>query len=135
LTLAEIQRQVLDEETLLLEYAFGEEESYLWLISQRSLNTYKLPARAEIEAAARRVYKLLSVRPQRGRSFVPQLISQAEDLSRILLGQVAGQLGGKRLIIVAPGTLSYLPSPPCRRRGRRGEREEAISRLLPGMRS
>src|SRR5262249_60078048 len=39
----------------------------------------------------------------------PQFIAQARTLSRMLLGPVASQLGGKRLVVVAPGTLSYLP--------------------------
>src|SRR6266545_2153773 len=54
LGLAEIQQQALDEDTLLLEYALGEKRSYLWLVSQRSIDSYELPPRAELEAAARR---------------------------------------------------------------------------------
>jgi tetratricopeptide (TPR) repeat protein len=56
LGLTEIQQQALDEDTLLLEYALGEQRSYLWLVSQRSIDSYELPPRAEVEAAARRVY-------------------------------------------------------------------------------
>ncbi len=55
LGLTEIQQQALDEDTLLLEYALGEKRSYLWLVSQRSVDSYELPPRAEIEAATRRV--------------------------------------------------------------------------------
>src|SRR5262249_14520129 len=46
LGLTEIQRQALDEDTLLLEYALGEKRSYLWLVSQRSIDSYELPPRA-----------------------------------------------------------------------------------------
>jgi len=109
LGLAEIQQQALDEDTLLLEYALGEKRSYLWLVSQRSIDSYELPPRAEVEAAARRVYELLNARPKRGTPPDPQFIAQAETLSRMLLGPVAPQLGGKRLVFVAPGALSYLP--------------------------
>jgi CHAT domain-containing protein/tetratricopeptide (TPR) repeat protein len=109
LGLAEIQQQALDEDTLLLEYALGEQRSYLWLVSQRSIDSYELPPRAEIEAATHRVYELLTVRPKPWTPPDPQLIAQARTLSKMLLGPVAQQLGGKRLVVVAPGALSYLP--------------------------
>jgi CHAT domain-containing protein/predicted negative regulator of RcsB-dependent stress response len=109
LSLMEIQQQALDEDTLLLEYALGEKRSYLWLVSHRSIDSYELPPRAELEAATRRVYELLTARPKRGTPPDPQFIAQARTLSRMLLGPVASQLGGKRLVVVAPGALSYLP--------------------------
>jgi CHAT domain-containing protein/predicted negative regulator of RcsB-dependent stress response len=109
LGLTEIQQQALDEDTLLIEYALGEKRSYLWLVSQRSIDSYELPPRAEIEAAARRVYELLILRPKRWTPPDPQLIAQARALSGMLLGPVAPQLSGKRLVVVAPGALSYLP--------------------------
>jgi CHAT domain-containing protein/predicted negative regulator of RcsB-dependent stress response len=109
LELTEIQQQALDEDTLLLEYALGEKRSYLWLVSQRSIDSYELPPRAEIEAATRQVNKLLTARPKRGAPPDPQLIAQARTLSRMLLGPAAPRLGGKRLVVVAPGALSYLP--------------------------
>src|SRR6266542_3979747 len=62
LGLTEIQQQALDEDTLLLEYALGEKRSYFWLVSQRSIDSYELPPRAEIEAATRLVYELLTAR-------------------------------------------------------------------------
>jgi CHAT domain-containing protein/Tfp pilus assembly protein PilF len=109
LSLTEIQQQALDEDTLLLEYALGEKRSYLWLVSQRSIDSYELPPRAELEAATRRVYELLTVRPKRRAPPDPQFIAQARTLSGMLLGPVAPRLGGKRLVVVAPGALSYLP--------------------------
>jgi CHAT domain-containing protein len=109
LGLTEIQQQALDEDTLLLEYALGEKRSYLWLVSHRSIESYELPPRAEVEAATRRVYELGAARPKRGAPADPQLIAQAKTLSNMLLGPVAPRLGGKRLVVVAPGALSYLP--------------------------
>jgi CHAT domain-containing protein len=109
LGLTEIQQQALDEDTLLIEYALGEKRSYLWLVSHRSIDSYELPPRAELEAAARRVYELLTVRPKRWVPPDPQFIAQAKTLSGMLLGPVAPRLGGKRLVVVAPGALSYLP--------------------------
>ena len=83
--------------------------SYLWLVSHRSINSYELPPRAEVEAATRRVYELLTVRPKRWAPPDPQFIAQAKALSGMLLGPAAPRLTGKRLVVVAPGALSYLP--------------------------
>jgi CHAT domain-containing protein len=120
LTVAEIQRQVLDKDTLLLEYSLGEKRSFLWAVTPDSTLSYQLPPRAEIEAAARRVYELLVARqpaPElteaqqmaRGVESDAQYQVQAAALSRMLLGPVAAQLGTKRLLIVADGALQYLP--------------------------
>jgi CHAT domain-containing protein len=120
LTLAEIQRQALDDDTILLEYSLGKERSYLWAVTPATINSYELPKREEIETAARRVYELLSdtsgVRGQAARPRDAPLkeaggryLAAATGLSRMLLGPVAGQLGKKRLLIVADGMLHYIP--------------------------
>lgn len=61
LTLKEIQ-QMLDEDTLLLEYALGKERSYLWTVTPTSVISFELPKRADIEAAATLVYEALTAR-------------------------------------------------------------------------
>src|SRR6266511_1873693 len=58
LGLTEIQQQVLDPDTLLLEYSLGDNASYLFVVSQTSITGHLLPKRVEIEAAARRVREL-----------------------------------------------------------------------------
>src|SRR5262249_33333966 len=116
-----IQRELLDDRTLLLEYALGEERSYLFLVSSSRLQTFTLPPRAEIETGARRVYDLLSARalsspgetPQQRRARIAaadaELPQQAAELSRMILSQAAGQLGDKRLLVVAQGALQLIP--------------------------
>lgn len=121
LTPTEIQQQVLDADTLLLEYTLGEERSFLWAVTPTTINSYELPGRAEIEAAALRFYQSLSA-PSRGlRSETPeqrslrlqqaagQFTKATAQLSRMLLAPVASQLGRKRLVIVADGALHYIP--------------------------
>ena len=120
LKLTEIQAQ-LDADTLLLEYALGEERSYLWAITRDSLKSYELPKGELIEKEARQLYELLTARSinKRGESS-PQRqerIGQAEaklpaaarELSRMLLAPVAAQLGNRRLVVVADGALQYIP--------------------------
>ena len=138
LNVSEIQQQILDQDTLLLEYALGQDHSYLWAVTPNSVTSYQLPPRAEIEAAARRVYELLIARqPRPGETELDHQArikeasagysSQSAALSRMLLGQAASQLGHKRLLIVAPGILSYLPFAalpvPEKATGRQGDKE------------
>jgi CHAT domain-containing protein/tetratricopeptide (TPR) repeat protein len=104
LTLREIQQQVLDPETLLLEYSLGSEGSYLWLVSDSSLSSFTLPKRAQLEAAAIALTRLLS---EGGTA--EDFERQATVVSRLLLAPVAPYLGRKRLVIVADGALVYVP--------------------------
>jgi CHAT domain-containing protein/tetratricopeptide (TPR) repeat protein len=121
LSLREIQEQVLDSNTVLLEYALGDERSYLWMVTSNSVASFELPMRADIEAAARRVYELLTrdQRTVKGETVLQsgKRTAQADGdyatavtaLSRMVIGPVASQLGTKRLLIVADGALQYIP--------------------------
>jgi CHAT domain-containing protein/tetratricopeptide (TPR) repeat protein len=117
LTLTEIQEQVLDDDSVLLEYALGRERSYLFAVTRSSLESFVLPPRAEIETLARRVHELVQ------KSHQPEVAvayaKQASALSRMLLGPAAHRLGRKRLLLVMEGALQYvsfaaLPAPPAR---------------------
>jgi CHAT domain-containing protein/Flp pilus assembly protein TadD len=121
LTAEEIQREVVDRDSLLLEYSLGTERSYLWAVTPDSLTSHTLPPRTDIETLARRSYELLTARNHHPAGETPAgrtaRLDQADreyqrvaaDLSRMLLGPVADALGTKRLIIVADGALQYIP--------------------------
>jgi len=120
-TLKEIQTQVLDPDTLLLEYSLGDERSYVWVVTSTSITSHELPKRAEIEIAARRFYDLLNARNTRVRSETSEqrtsrvaksddeIPAAAASLSRIMLAPVAKHLGDKRLVIVADDVLHFVP--------------------------
>ena len=105
LDLKEIQ-QMLDPDTLLLEYSLDKKQSFLWVVSQTTITSYVLPKRADIEAAARRVYESFSMS---NATLDNDYVAAANALSRMLLEPAAGQLGTKRLLIVSDGYLQYLP--------------------------
>ncbi len=121
LKLEEIQKQVLDKETVLLEYSLGEETSYLWAVTPESIKSYELPKRADIEPLARRVYELLTSRnqsvanetleqrQQRFKSADEEYSIAAASLSQIILGPAAAELKNKRLLIVGDGVLQFMP--------------------------
>src|SRR5262249_2272377 len=73
---------------------------------------YELPKRLDIETTARRVYKLLSARGNTRAAGAKRRVlnlTPAAALSHMILGPVAGQIQGKRLIIVSDGILEYTP--------------------------
>jgi len=121
LSLKEIQQQVLDSDTLLLEYALGDQKSYLWAVTPSAVNSFELRPRVEVEAATRRVYELLTARDKHVKFEKPDeqhariakadadYASASAALSQMLLGPVASQLEKKRLLIVSDGALNYLP--------------------------
>jgi CHAT domain-containing protein len=123
LAVPDIQR-LLDQNTVLMEFALGEKRSWLWVVTPGAITSHQLAPRSEIEKATRRVYELLTARqPVAGLSEAEQIArvkeadvgfqTEAAGLSRMLLGQIAGslrqELKGKRLLIVASGALEYLP--------------------------
>ncbi len=101
-SLAEIQ-SLLDPGRLLLEYSLGRERSYLWAVDAAGLRSFVLPAREEIERAARAFHQALSTPAGAGRERL------GRTLSRLLLGPVAGELRGRPLAIVPDGALGYIP--------------------------
>lgn len=106
---------------MLLEYALGEERSYLWVLSQQGLESFTLPPRAEIEAATRRFYDDLTernrapagenaaARSRRVQEADRALPDAGTALSRMLLGPAVALLASQRLIIVPDAALHYLP--------------------------
>ncbi|MFN0085226.1 MAG: CHAT domain-containing tetratricopeptide repeat protein [Blastocatellia bacterium] len=124
LTAREIQEQVLDKDTILLEYALGDDRSFLWAVTPTTIRSYTLPKREEIDKAARGLYELLTERNRQeegGKAESPaaqrrraaeadaRLAPELARLGRMLLGPVASQLGNKRLLVVTQGALQYLP--------------------------
>ncbi|MBZ5506028.1 MAG: CHAT domain-containing protein [Acidobacteriia bacterium] len=116
LGISEIQ-SLLDANSLLLEYSLGEERSYVWAVTAKSLRAYVLPKGLEIEAAARRVYDLLTLKNRivnkegedRANTAERKYVEAANKLSEMVIGPVAHLLTGKRLLIVSDGALQYIP--------------------------
>jgi CHAT domain-containing protein len=120
LTLTEVQQRVLDDDSVLLEYALGDERSYVWAVTRKDVSSFELPPRAEIEAAARDFYELLvgyqalpgeplEQRRQREAKTDDLLPAKTALLSKLLLGPLIGKLERRRLVIVPDGALQYIP--------------------------
>jgi len=118
LTAGQVQQELLDSDTVLLEYSLGKDRSYVFAVTPDSLNAREIPKRETIERSARHLYRLLrtwqpvgggksSAQPAQLREAEVRRVSAA--LSRIVLGPVASQLQGKRVLIVSDGALQYIP--------------------------
>lgn len=97
-------QQMLDADTILLEYSLSYDRSYLWVVSQNSIKTFRLPKQEDIETAARRFYETV-----KDESSQDKADTAAKNLSRLIIEPIANELGNKRLLIVADGALQYIP--------------------------
>jgi CHAT domain-containing protein len=104
LTLAQVQQQILDPDTALLQYSLGEEKSYLWVITKEGFQSYTLPRAKDIKISAIKVLNAI-----KQNSLDTSYINQtANQLSQLVL-PTAAKLNQKRLIIVPDGVLNYIP--------------------------
>jgi CHAT domain-containing protein len=100
-------QQLLDPQTLMLEYSLAEKRSYLWAITPAAITLHLLPGRRAIENAVGRARGLVADSSRRA---VRAPMRQAlDELSVMILGPLGRELGHKRLVIVADGALQYLP--------------------------
>jgi CHAT domain-containing protein/tetratricopeptide (TPR) repeat protein len=107
LTAGEIQKSLVDADTLLLVYSLGEERSFLWTVSPRKVESYVLPNRLRIEDAARQLLDLL---PRASREAQASEQRAAKALSALVLAPAAERIAGfKRLLVVGDGALQLVP--------------------------
>lgn len=99
-------QNLLDDETVLLEYKLGDQRSYLWLVEKDSVKIYLLPKRDEIEKTAREFYDAILSHDKAKEKTIDGL---AGKLGQMLLGSVASEIQNKRLAIVADGVLQLIP--------------------------
>ncbi len=132
LPLLDVQQGILDDDTVLLEYNLGAENSYLWAVTRTSLRLFRLPARASIEAKAQefrtRLIPAALRRPLASDAGVPaqarglggevvqpaatgvqEYLRVAHDLYNVLLAPATPYIINKRLLIVAAGALHFIP--------------------------
>ncbi len=103
----EVQESLLDEKTAILEYFLGEENSLLFLVTQKKLDVFHLPPRREIEHSIDGYVKLLSGPPKEEWSG----FLAARRLSRDLLLPALNILppSVERIIFIPDGPLWHLP--------------------------
>jgi CHAT domain-containing protein/Flp pilus assembly protein TadD len=114
------QNEILDENSLLLEFFIGKQESYLWMIGKNSFEVKILPSYKNLKNPINEIIQLISAfnpnNYETGEDFQDNLgkinhqyEKETSYLSELLFGQISGQLMGKRLIIVPDGNLRNIP--------------------------
>jgi CHAT domain-containing protein/Tfp pilus assembly protein PilF len=96
-----VQQELVDEETVLLEFSLGDPASYVFAVTSTAAEVRKLPSRARIERLAR------AVSEQFHRSEDPR--RTLARLAQVLLGPLKEDLRKRRLLIAADGALHYVP--------------------------
>ncbi|MDQ3586448.1 MAG: CHAT domain-containing protein [Acidobacteriota bacterium] len=137
LTLEAVQQNILDDQTVLLEYSLGNENSYLWAVTNKGVAIHRLPARAAIQEQAaalrdqivpqslRRSIVELAGSPVRGLADDRGLgvasgaasgggdggtfAGVSHTLYQTTIAPAAALIKDKRLLVVADGALNYIP--------------------------
>lgn len=130
MSLADVQQQVLDDKTVLLEYSLGTDASYLWAVTKSGASIYKLAPRATIEKLATDLRaQLIPTKLQRrivgidvmtdtrglGVSATPfaedaaGFVAASSALYKAAVEPAASIIAEKRVLVVADGALNYVP--------------------------
>ena len=130
ISLADVQRELLDDSTALLEYALGEEASYLWVVVKDKAALYKLPPRETIgkqvaelrdqivPASLRRsLVDVGAAETQRGLGLSSSgaaantqgFAAASHALYKTVFEPAASLVGARRAVVATDGALSYVP--------------------------
>jgi len=104
----ELQRELVDSDTVLLQYSFGQQRSFVWVVTPTAIRAIELADRATIETAARRALEKLQAYRADSAS-QRALDGDLLNLSRHVLKPVAEFLGAKRVLVALDGALQYIP--------------------------
>jgi CHAT domain-containing protein/tetratricopeptide (TPR) repeat protein len=118
-TLSGIQAEIGDANTVLLEYALGEDRSFAWVLDGDSLTAFDIGSVADISSGVRMFRKaLLPIEAKadeaptdylrRRAAAKSTLARQSRELANLLVGPLHLP-SQKRLVIVPDGPLQYLP--------------------------
>jgi len=112
-------RAEMEDDTILLEYALGDENSYVWVVSRDQFTSYELPGQEQIRRLVEAFRRTL-LPPQwkegesaveyqmRARRTEEEFRAYSQQLSRLLLGNIRVS-GPKRIVVVPDQALQYIP--------------------------
>ncbi len=106
-TLSEVQN-VLDTDTILLEYSVSFEGSVLWAITKEQVKAYKLPGQETLVVLDKYLKTLRQ--PLMTSAEIFEHVALGQNLYQKLLAPAETLIFGKKRVIIAPdGALYYLP--------------------------
>jgi CHAT domain-containing protein len=98
-------QQLLDSDTVLLEYWIGDQRSVAWVVTRQSVYAATLAPKTEIHALARKAYEELAT-PRRGRHTPATAVVRLSDA---IVAPVSRHLDRKKVLVVADGVLEGVP--------------------------
>ena len=106
MSVSDIQKIVLDEDQVMLEYSLSEKNSYLWIITKDEADIFQLLPEKQIRKKVEEYLFTVASSPRAGIS--PDI--PGKELYNLLLTPADQQLRRfKRIIIIPDGILHYLP--------------------------
>jgi len=106
-TLDEVQSLLLDDHSVLLEYALGDSSSSLWVVTKESSEMYQLPPRSQLEDQVELLRFALTNTSQAG---LEQFARSSHSLYRTLIEPAEHIFSeNKNLVIIPDGVLFYIP--------------------------
>lgn len=110
-------QNLLDDTSTLLEYYLAPSESFVFVITKDTFDIVNLSSSNEVEDKVRELYKVLSnntVSDSLDSFSTPdskfaEYYNQSKNLSKLLIEPINNKLLKKQIIIVANGSLNYLP--------------------------
>ena len=109
---SEMQNELLDEHTALVEYLLGEKRSLAWVVTRSGIVTVSLPARNEIEEQTSAYRKTLMQRVSAltVKQSLAEVRRSGSQLYKLVFAPVEAAVACcETLIIVPDGALDYLP--------------------------
>jgi CHAT domain-containing protein/Tfp pilus assembly protein PilF len=107
-----LQKNLLDSDTVLIEYLLGEKQSFCWLVTRNSLSVTVLRPRKEIESQVNDYLRTVrhKVSALTIRSDLAEFQRASQKLyTTLILPLEASISSSRRLLIVPDGVLAYLP--------------------------
>jgi CHAT domain-containing protein/Tfp pilus assembly protein PilF len=102
-----IRQDLLDEDSILLEYFLGDQKSYLWAATKIGVRSFELPARERLVKLAREVQSGMSSSDRQ--VDLSELYRKSRELSRVLLTPLGRLPTQRRLVFVVPAELQGVP--------------------------
>ena len=120
-TLGQAQALIRGDNAILLEFALGDENSYVWAVTEDEIFSYELPNAKKLEHLVEYLREAVTARgrkpkPDESNDHELERLAKSEQdykryswrLSQLLLSQVPLR-GKKRIIFVPEGALQYVP--------------------------
>ena len=111
LTLPEIRQQVLDTDTVLLQYALGKDQSYLWIVGSgaNEFEVYTLPGQNDLNANDGVVRRFNRAVNTPGPIGLARVMEPGKALQEAILPELPEWAAGKRLLVAGDGILNQVP--------------------------